>query len=68
MGIAQNQGYNRKLVFLGHTMEQDQTDPDSQSCWSPHQQCINALGCWGKYLLQGRLKIIALNSVLASET
>lgn len=68
MNTVQNQDYTRKLAFLGHTMEQDQADPDSLSCWSPHQQWINALGCWGKYLLQRQLEIITINSILASRT
>ena len=68
MSIAQNQGYNLKLISPGHTMEQDQADPDSRSCWSPHRWWVNALGCWEKYLLQEQLEVIAINSVLASRT
>lgn len=50
MNVAQNQSYDTTLAFLGHATEQEQADPDSASCWNPHQRWVKCTGLLGEIL------------------
>lgn len=68
MNTAQNQGYNTTLAFLGHATEQIRLTQTVGVAGILTNGGSNALGCWGKYLLQRQVEIITINSILASRT